>query len=208
VDAAMNARVTAAFVAALAILAAAVVGLDRFKVGQPPSAVEATQAATIAVFKFDEQKANALEVKSGDKTARVEKDAESSSWKVAGSGEAANSASFTSLVFRMSQLKATSRVAGSGADLKQFGLDTPKDEMTAELDDGAKYTLLLGGKTPVGTGTYAKAADADDVYVLPSQLSADIERLVNDPKQPPTPTPRPATTATPSTASPDTTPTP
>ena len=58
------------------------------------------------------------------------------------------------------------------------------------LDDGTKYELDLGGKTPVQTGTYAKKSDAPDIYVIADQFQTDLERLVADPNEPPTPRPR------------------
>jgi hypothetical protein len=61
------------------------------------------------------------------------------------------------------------------------------------MDDGTRYELDAGNKTPVQTGTYAKKADAPDVYVIADQLVTDLERLAGDPSEPPTPTPRPAT---------------
>ena len=63
----------------------------------------------------------------------------------------------------------------------------------AQMDDGTRYQLDLGGKTPVQTGTYAKKPDAADVYVIADQFGNDLERLLGDPKEPPTPTPVPAT---------------
>jgi hypothetical protein len=48
----------------------------------------------------------------------------------------------------------------------------------------------------VQTGTYAKRSDAPDVYVIADQFQSDLERLVADPNQPPTPTPAPPTSAT------------
>jgi hypothetical protein len=192
VDTPLSWRVTLAFVAAVAVLAGVVIGLDRFQVGQPTPSATATAGAQIAVFSFDDQKVTTVQLKAGDKDVLLKKDPESKSWALADTGEAANSPSITSLVFRMSSLKANSKVASSGADLKPFGLDTPKDQLIAELDDGSKPSLLMGGSTPIGTGAYAKSADADDVYVIAAQMGSDIERLANDPKAPPTPTPRPA----------------
>ena len=43
------------------------------------------------------------------------------------------------------------------------------------------------------SGTYAKKSDAPDIYVIADQFSTDLERLVADPKEPPTPTPVPPT---------------
>ncbi len=179
----MSWKITAGFVAAVVVVAAIVIGLDHFKVGQPPPSADATQAAQITIFSFDDQKVSA------DRPHRQRQDGRRSSatprrrtgcWP--DSGDPANTASLTSLVFRMSSLKANSRVAGTGADLTQFGLSQPKDQLTATLDDGSKYTLLLGSNTPIGTGTYAKTDSADDVYVITTQFGSDLERLANDPR--------------------------
>jgi Domain of unknown function (DUF4340) len=197
----MNLRVTIGFVAVAALLAALVVGLDRFNIG-PPSTANADATATATgnqqpqIFSFDDTKVTAFELHQGDKTARVEKQGDN--WVVAGTGDPANKASFTSLILRMSQLKATRQVPDPGTDLSQYGLDTPKDSAIAELGDGTRYQLDTGNKTPVQTGTYAKKSDAPDVYLIADQFVTDVERLVNDPREPPTPTPLPTVpTATP-----------
>jgi len=192
----MNYRVTLGFLVVAAILAGLVYGLDKFNVG-PTASANANATATITasqtpqIFSFDDSKVTAMELHMGDQTARVEKQGDN--WVVSGTGEPANKASFTSLIVRMSQLKATRAVGNSGTDLSQYGLDTPKDVAIAQLDDGTKYELDLGGKTPVQTGTYAKKSDAPDIYVVADQFGSDLERLVSDPKQPPTPTAVPPT---------------
>jgi len=92
----------------------------------------------------------------------------------------------------MSQLRAASKLQTAG-ELKQYGLDPPKDSVIAELNDGSRYELQIGDKTPVQTGTYAKLSDSGDVVVIADQFVSDLERLAGDPKEPPTPTPRPVT---------------
>ena len=192
----MNIRVTIGFIAVAAVLAALVVGLDRFNIG-PTSTANANATATTTasqqpqIFSFDDTKVTAFELRQGDKTARVEKQGDT--WVVAGTGDPANKSSFTSLILRMSQLKATRQVPDPGTDLSQYGLDPPKDSAIAELSDDTRYQLDIGSKTPVQTGTYAKKGEAPDVYVIADQFVTDVERLVNDPKEPPTPTPLPAT---------------
>jgi hypothetical protein len=192
----MNVRVTLGFVAAVVVLAAIVFGLDKFNIGPSQAALAnatatSTAAQQVPIFQFDDSKVTALELTAGDKSARVEKNGDS--WTVAGTGDPANKSSITSLIVRLSQLKATRPVDNPGSDLSQFGLDPPKDKAVATLDDGNRYELDTGNKTPVQTGTYAKKADAPDVYVIADQLVTDLERLAGDPKEPPTPTPRPAT---------------
>jgi Domain of unknown function (DUF4340) len=192
----MNFRVTVGFLAAAAVLAVLVVGLDKFNIGPTATAnANATSTTTAAqqpqIFSFDDTKVTAFELHQGDQSARIEKQGDN--WVVAATGDPANQASFTSLIVRMSQLKATRGVDNPGTDLSQYGLDTPKESAIAELNDGTKYELDLGTKTPVQTGTYAKKSDAADIYVIADQFSSDLERLVADPKQPPTPTPVPPT---------------
>jgi Domain of unknown function (DUF4340) len=192
----MNLRITIAFLATAVVLTAVVIGLDKFNVG-PTAANQANATATTTaaqqpqIFSFDDSKVNAFELHMADKSVRIEK--QNDTWQVAGTSDPANKSSFTSLIVRMSQLKATRAVDNPGTDLSQFGLDTPKDTAIATLVDGTRYELDLGGKTPVQTGTYAKKSDTADIYVIADQFVTDLERLVADPKEPPTVTPVPPT---------------
>jgi Domain of unknown function (DUF4340) len=193
----MNIRVTLGFLVVALVLGGAVYGLDRFNIGPTATANANATATTTAsqqpqVFQFDDQKVNAFELHQGDTQVRIEKQSDNS-WQVAGTNDPANRSSFTSLIVRLSQLKATRSVADPGTDLSQYGLDPIKESAVAVLDDGTRYELDLGGKTPVASGTYAKKADAADLYIIADQISTDLERLITDPKEPPTPTPMPAT---------------
>jgi hypothetical protein len=190
----MNVRVTLGFLAALVVVAAVVFGLDRFNVGPTPSAnATATSVAgqDLQMFQFDDARVTAFELRQGDNTVRVEKNADT--WIVAGTSEPANRSSFNSLVIRMSQLKATRKVDSPAQNLAEFGLQQPPASAAAQLDDGTRHELLIGDKTPTGSGRYAKKGDAGDVFVIADTFNTDLERLVADPKEPPTPTPRPAT---------------
>ena len=191
----MNYRVTLGFLVVAAVLAVLVYGLDKFNVG-PTAANNASATSTTTasqqpqIFSFDDSQVNSFELHQGSQSVRVEK--QGANWVVSGSGEPANTISFNSLVTRMASLKATRGVDNPG-DLSQYGLDSPKESAIAMLSDGTQYELDLGSKTPVQTGTYAKRSDAADVYVIADQFSSDLERLVANPKQPPTPTPVPPT---------------
>ena len=203
----MNFRVTIGFLVAALVLGVLVFGLDRFNIGPTQAALANATATTTAsqqpaIFQFDDSKVTAFELRQADQSVRIEKQGDT--WMVAGTSDPANRTSFTSLIVRMSTLKATRAVDNPGTDLSQYGLDPPKDSAVATLDDGTTYQLDLGGKTPVQTGTYARKAGAPDIYVIADQIGTDLERLIADPKEPPTPTPLPAT----STPAPTTTPTP
>jgi hypothetical protein len=192
----MNFRVTIGFLVAAAVLAVLVVGLDKFNIGPTATAnANATSTTTAAqqpqIFSFDDSKVTTLELHMGDQSVIVAKQGDT--WIVSSTGNPANQSSFTSLITRMSQLKGTRGVDDPGTNLSQYGLDTPKDTAIATLSDGTKYELDLGSKTPIQTGTYAKAADSASIYVVADQFQSDLERLVADPNQPPTPTPIPPT---------------
>jgi hypothetical protein len=192
----MNFRVTLGFLVAAAVLAVLVVGLDRFNIGPTATAnANATSTTTAAqqpqVLSFDDTRVTAFELHKGDQSVHVDK--QNDTWVVAGTGDPANKTSFTSLITRMSQLKATRAVDNPGTDLSQYGLDNPADRATATLSDGTTYELDIGSKTPIQTGSYAKTADSPSIYVIADQFGSDLERLVADPKEPPTPTPVPPT---------------
>ena len=192
----MNFRVTIGFLAAALVLGVLVIGLDKFNIG-PTSANQANATATTTanqqpqIFSFDDTKVTAFELHMADKSVRIEKTGDT--WTIAGTGDQANKSSFSSLIIRMSQLKATRMVDNPGTDLSQYGLDPVNESAIAQLSDDTKYELDLGGKTPVQTGTYARKGDAPDVYVVADQFRNDLERLIGDPKEAPTPTPQPAT---------------
>lgn len=190
----MNLRVTLGFLVVAVLLGGVVYGLDKFNIGPTPAANSTSTAVAgqnLQVYTFDDTKVTAFELRQGDRSVRVEKNQDA--WTIAGSGEPANRSSFNSLIVRMGQLRATRRVDNASSDLKQFGLETPRDSAVAITDDGTRYELQIGDKTPVQTGTYARSADGADVFVIQDQFVSDLERLVGDPKEPPTPTPRPAT---------------
>jgi hypothetical protein len=192
----MNYRVTIGFLAVAVVLGVLVVGLDKFNIGPTQAAQTNATATTTAsqqpqIFAFDDSKVTSFELHQADKSVQIQKQGDT--WLIAGSSDPANKSSFTSLIVRMSQLKATRAVSDAGTDLSQYGLDSPKDSAIATLDDGTKYELDLGSKTPVQTGTYAKKADAADIYVIADQFGTDLERLVANPAEPPTPTPLPPT---------------
>src|SRR6266849_2465836 len=149
----MNIRVTLGFIVVALVLGAAVYGLDKFNIG-PTAAANANATATTTasqqpqIFQFDDQKVNAFELRQADKVVRVEKQSDNT-WVVAGTPDRANRSSFSSLIVRMSTLKATRGVDNPGTDLSQYGLDPTRESAIAQLDDGTKYELDLGGKTPV-----------------------------------------------------------
>lgn len=186
----MSSKVTLGFVGAFALLAALVFGLERFNVGQPRAqGADSAKQEELAVFQFDDQQVSAFEARSGEKAVRFVRDGDT--WKIEGREEPANRVTLSSVLVRMSQLKGTRRIGEGSADLKDFGLVEPKVQAVAEVGDGTTHTLLFGTRSPVGSGVYAKRPDSGEVFLVANQLAGDIERLVNEPTEPPPATPKP-----------------
>lgn len=212
----MSPRITIGFVLAVAILAAIVMGLDRFNVGNPSGASGTPTAdAQVNIFTFDDSQVKTFTDRNNDQTVEFDRDS-NQVWSIAGSSDPPNTVSLQSLVIRMSQLQATRVVSPAGAapDMSQYGLVTPGQEAQAQLNDGTtSYDLQIGSAAPVGgTGVYARTTSDDTVYLLANQFATDLSRLAQSPVQPPTPTPLPPTAVPSPSAStvplPNTTPTP
>ena len=169
----MNLRVTIGFLAVAVILGVLVFGLDKFNIG-PTSAAQANATATTTasqqpqIFSFDDSKVTAFELHQADKSVQIQKQGDT--WVVAGTGDPANKSSFTSLIVRMSQLKATRAVDNPGTDLSQYGLDSPKDTASATLDDGTKYELDIGNKTPTSCFMIDQYKNGKFVRVYPTKV--------------------------------------
>jgi len=188
----MNYRVTLGFLAALAIIAAVVFGLDRFNIGPSPTAnATATSVAgeNLQMVRFDDSRVTTLDMRQDEREVRAVKNGDT--WIVAATNEPANRSTLSSLIIRLSQLRGTRRVDDPGA-LGEYGLAPPQLVIAAALDDGSRHEIEIGDKTPTQSGRYARKTDTGDVFVIADQFATDLERLIADPKEPPPPTPRPA----------------
>jgi hypothetical protein len=188
----MNYRVTLAFLAALAVIAAVVLGLDRFNIGPSPTAnATATSVAgeNLQIVRFDDSRVTELDMRQGEREVRAVKNGDM--WIIAATNEPANRSTLNSLIIRLSQLRGTRRVDNPGA-LSEYGLASPPLVIAASLDDGSRHEVEIGDKTPTQSGRYARKSETGDVFVIADQFATDLERLIADPKEPPAPTPRPA----------------
>ncbi len=190
----MNPRITIGVLAVLVVLAALVFGLERLDPGQS-QAQGASKDEQLTIFQFDDDQVTAFTGRLGDRTVRLEK-VDESAWRIAETGEPANRFQLTSVLVSMSQMRGTKR-AESAPNLAEFGLAEPRLEATVELENGETHTLQIGDRSPIGTNVYAKKPGSDEVFVIGSTFAQNVERLINEPKEPPTPTPRPTGTPTP-----------
>jgi hypothetical protein len=90
---------------------------------------------------------------------------------------AADSNEVDSLLTSLEGLELDEVVAENPADLKQFGLQPPKNEVSVVQDGApAPARLLLGDKTPDGSGLYAKAADKPRVFTVPGYQESSFTK--------------------------------
>jgi hypothetical protein len=206
----MSPKITIGFLVVLALLAGVVFALERFNVGQP-QATDAAGNEQIRVFEFDDRQVTRFTARVGQQSVDFER-TDDIVWNISDTEEAADRITITSILVGMGQLRGTKRVEDASANLAEFGLASPRMEARAEMEDGTMYALLIGDRSPIGTNVYARTADSDEAFLMANTIPTSLERLVQQPRQPPTATPFPTVTPAPATSTPapapDSTPTP
>jgi hypothetical protein len=86
-------------------------------------------------------------------------------------------------------------------DLLAFGLDSPRQRISARADDGQELTVEVGDEAPTGTMTYVRLEGRTDVLVMSKYGLAEVLGLLD-----PLPVPQPTATTTPPAPTPTRTP--
>jgi len=79
----------------------------------------------------------------------------------------------------------------TAASLAPFGLDNPQFTVEVELQDGSKRSLEIGDRTPTQTFHYARRDGERAVLLIGSAMVEQLNRLVTEPPEKPTPVPTP-----------------
>jgi hypothetical protein len=117
-----------------------------------------------------------VRVKAGSETARVEK--ADGHWQlVEPEKAAADEMELTSMTGSLASLEVNRVVEASASDLKQYGLDPPRVEVSFRLK-GQKDTkqLALGEKTPTGGDLYAHVPGQKRVFLVSSFLDSTFNK--------------------------------
>lgn len=80
----------------------------------------------------------------------------------------------------LSSLTVKGVVDEAPANLGEFGLDKPVQQVEAVLADGGVKTVLIGNPLPVSGTTYIKTADANTVYEADDTMLANINKTAED----------------------------
>jgi hypothetical protein len=135
-----------------------------------------------AVFTYDAAKINQVEVtsSSGEVTA-LRKGADDTWTIVKPSGARADRNTISDVVTNLSKLEEQRVVDENAADLKAYGLAEPRVDVTFHVDgEKEPRRILLGEKTPAGSGTYAKLPSTNRVFLVDTALEAAVDKSAFD----------------------------
>jgi hypothetical protein len=93
------------------------------------------------------------------------------------------------LLTRLSTLQSTRIMQGEEIDLEAFGLIEPSLEVEVGMEDGGSQVLLVGVQNPAGYSHYVQRDGEEVVYLVGSSTIGDLERLIGEPPEKPTPMP-------------------
>ena len=110
---------------------------------------------------------------SGDKTT-IQKQA--GGWQITQPAPVgADGAELSGITSNLASLEVQRVVDDQPTDVKQYGLDPARIEVSFK-QDGRERTLLLGQKTPTGTDIYAKVPDKPRVFLVSSYLESTFNK--------------------------------
>ena len=180
----MNFRNTAILVAVFAVLAGYVYFVEMAK----PPVDSAAQDKDKYVFTLGVDDLTALEIKDGDKSVFLVKDA-AGNWYVGGLGSAkADLGQMGSVLSGLTDLRASRVITDLSAGLATYGLEKPQMEANMQVTGDRTESLLVGDKAPQGANYYAQRKGVQAIYLVPDYLVTGLKGLVASPPYLPTPT--------------------
>lgn len=92
----------------------------------------------------------------------------------------ANQQTVKDMLSALSPLDAERVIANNGADLQNYGLNTPSVEIDIAEKNHAEQKLLFGDKTPTGDSAYAMVAGDPRVFTTYFFHKSDLNKSLND----------------------------
>jgi len=123
------------------------------------------------VFSVEADKIDEIDLKSesGDRTTLKRKGTD---WEIVQPVTApSDQSAVSSIASSLASLEIQRVVDENPADLKEFGLASPRIEV-AYKSGGQERRLQIGDKTPTGSDLYAKLADSKRVFIVPAYLES------------------------------------
>ena len=134
------------------------------------------------VFTSDAAKINQLEIKSsGGEVTGLRKGAKET-WTIVKPIDApADRNSISDIVTNLANLEEEREVDANASDLKTYGLAEPRVDVTFHVEgEKEPKRILLGDKTPGGTGLYAKLPAGNRVFLVGTSLDTTLDKSTFD----------------------------
>ncbi len=127
------------------------------------------------VFAVESDKIDEVTIKSasGERTTLKKS---GSDWQIVAPQQAApDSTEVSGITSNLSSLEIQRVIDDNATGLKEYGLAPPRIEVAFKAD-GKQQTLHIGDKTPPGSDLYAKLADQQKVFLIPSYVESSFNK--------------------------------
>ena len=138
--------------------------------------------AKTKVFTSDAAKINQLQVKTPTGEVTGLRKGTNDTWTIVQPVEApADRNGVSDIVTNLANLEEQREVDPNAADLKPYGLADPRVDVTFHLEgEKEPKRILLGDKTPGGTGVYAKLPAGNRVFLVEASLDTTLNKSTFD----------------------------
>ncbi|MFQ5594424.1 MAG: DUF4340 domain-containing protein [Anaerolineae bacterium] len=185
----MNFRITGVLLVVLIVLGGVVVWVNRQGGGKTDANATPTPAPLTSLATSD---VASIKVVQGDQSITVEH--QDTGWVIAGdSPQPAGETKVTQALGRLTGLKPT-RTLTDVQNLADFGLEEPAWTITLTPKQGDAVVFNVGDENPRGTSRYLQVAGDPSIYLVPKFTVEDVQKWLEEPPYPPTPTPEPTET--------------
>jgi Domain of unknown function (DUF4340) len=135
-----------------------------------------------AVFTYDASKITQVEVRSSSGEVTALRKGANDTWTIVKPADApADRNTISDVVTNLSKLEEQRVVDENAADLKAYGLAEPRVDVTFHVDgEKEPRRILLGEKTPAGSGTYAKLPSNNRVFLVDTALETAVDKSAFD----------------------------
>ena len=159
------------------LAAAALAGLVAYTYFVDSKKPDSTETPKQKVFTFDKGKAIGLAIlRPGGETIRLAR--EKDTWRMlAPQAVAADKTEVESLLSTLENLEVDEVVSEQAASLAEFGLESPRVAVEAQVEGATEpMKLLIGDKVPTGSGVYAKLPTQARVFTIAAYLEGSFDK--------------------------------
>lgn len=168
-----NIIIAASVVVALVVVLLLIKFLPSSKDDTPSSS--SSISTSVNVVKLDAANIKSVRVTNSNGEYTISKSG--SNWTIANMANYPLSQSaLSNIVTEVTALTATQTVEENASSLDQYGLTTPRATADILTTDDKTITLLVGGNTPTGSGTYLSIKGEGKVYVVGITIGDDLSK--------------------------------